>query len=189
MTEQVVLVNERDEETGLMEKIEAHEKGLMHRAFSVVLFQKENPGLTLLQQRAAVKYHCPLMWANACCSHPRPGETPLAAALRRVPEELAIAAPPLTFAGSFVYRAPVGKLIEHEFDHVFYGFLSKDTPIPMVADQVMATEWVDVRRLTADAARSYVPWMEQAVGVALGAIPNEFRVGTNSAISRSAHLY
>jgi isopentenyl-diphosphate delta-isomerase len=169
VSEELVLVDENDNEVGRAGKLEAHEKGLLHRAFSVVLFQKENPGLTLLQQRAAVKYHCPLMWANACCSHPRPGETPIKAALRRVPEELAIPSPPLAFAGSFLYRAPVGKFIEHEFDHVFYGFLSKDTPIPMVAEQVAAVEWADVQRLTASAARSYVPWLEKAVEVALAA--------------------
>lgn len=175
MTELVVLVDENDNETGTAGKMEVHEKGLMHRAFSVVLFQKENPNLTLLQQRAATKYHCPLMWANACCSHPRPGETPLDAAVRRIPEELAITAPALAFAGSFVYRAPVGTLVEHEFDHVFCGFLSKDAPIPMVADQVMATDWVDVRALTADASRSYVPWMEQAVSIAIAARDKKIR--------------
>lgn len=166
--EQVVLVNEKDEEIGLMEKMEAHEKGVLHRAFSVVLFQKERPEYTLLQQRAASKYHCPLMWANACCSHPRPGEKPLDAARRRVTEELGIQPPELYSAGSFLYRAPVGDLIEHEFDHVFYGFIDADD-IPYVPAEVATVAWVEAQNPCADGARRYAPWMERAIALALSA--------------------
>lgn len=168
MKEQVVLVNERDEEMGLADKMEAHEKGLLHRAFSVVLFQKNNHDLTLLQQRAVTKYHCPLMWANACCSHPRAGETPLAAAHRRVKEELGIDAPALFPAGSFVYRAKVGDLVEHEFDHVFFGFI-EDADLPLVAEEVAAVEWVSADDPCSDPSRQYAPWMKQAIDLARAA--------------------
>jgi isopentenyl-diphosphate delta-isomerase len=168
--EYLVLVNENDEEIGISEKLEAHEKGLMHRAFSVVLFQEEDPALMLIQQRAAIKYHCPLMWANACCSHPRPGETPMAGAVRRVKEELGIEVSSLQYAGAFTYRADVGSLIEHEFDHVFAGVLSKDAAIPFNPAEVATTEWVDIRALP---IRKYVPWIRKVIykSVGLGLFP------------------
>jgi isopentenyl-diphosphate delta-isomerase len=175
MTEMVVLVNDKDEEIGLADKMEAHEKGLRHRAISVALFCKENPRLVLLQQRSAMKYHSPLLWANTCCSHPRKNETPLAAATRRVREELGIDAPPLTFSGTYSYQAPVGKLIEHEISHVFFGLLSKDTPIPMVPEQVAAVDWVDVDLIGADATRTYAPWMGGIIKTALTAMREKVR--------------
>jgi isopentenyl-diphosphate delta-isomerase len=173
--EKVILVNERDEEIGLAGKLEAHEKGLMHRAVSVVLFQKENPALMLIQQRSAVKYHSPLMWANTCCSHPRGGEEPLAAAARRVKEELAIDAPPLTFAGTYTYRAPVGDLVENEISHVFFGLLPRDTLIPMVPEQVAAVDWVSVDKPFANSSRVYTPWIEGIVKTALSAFRQKIR--------------
>jgi isopentenyl-diphosphate Delta-isomerase len=167
MTEYVVLVNEKDEEVGLAEKLEAHEKGLLLRAVSVVLFQAENPGLTLLQQRAAVKYHSPLLWANACCSHPRREEASLAAAQRRVREELAIDPPPLEYAGSFLYHAPVGQLAEHEITHVFFGFLPKDAVIALNPSEVAAVEWADTQALPG--GRAYAPWLRGVLDTALTA--------------------
>jgi isopentenyl-diphosphate delta-isomerase len=170
--EKVVLVNDRDEVTGLAGKLEAHEKGLLHRAISVVLFQKEDPRLMLVQQRAAVKYHSPLLWANTCCSHPRDGEAPEAAAIRRVREELGIVAPPLTFAGAVQYRAEVPPgLVEHEISHVFAGFLSKDAAIPRVESEVTATDWIDAGDWPTD--RKYVPWIGKMVykALALGISP------------------
>lgn len=173
MTEMVVLVNERDEEIGLAEKMEAHEKGLLHRAVSVVLFQSENPALTLLQQRAAVKYHSPLVWATSCCSHPRQGESNLAASQRRVPEELAISAPPLEYAGAYFYRSPVGQLVEHEITHVYFGFLSRDAVVPMVPDQVAAVEWLDARALPE--GRNYAPWLRGVLDRALSGFQQKIR--------------
>ena len=117
--EQVILVNERDEETGVMEKMEAHEKALLHRAISVFIFN--NKGEMLLQQRAAKKYHSAGLWTNACCSHPRPGEEILGAAQRRLKEELGFETP-LKKIFDFTYKAPFDNgLTEHEFDHVFAG--------------------------------------------------------------------
>lgn len=120
MMQQVILVNEQDEAIGVMEKMEAHEKALLHRAFSVFLFNKE--GLMLLQQRALTKYHSPGLWTNACCSHPGPGEEVKAAALRRLQEELGFTTP-VEKAFHFTYKAAFDNgLTEHEFDHVFVGF-------------------------------------------------------------------
>ena len=116
---QVILVNEQDEPTGAMEKIEAHEKGLLHRAFSVFIFNEQ--GEMLLQQRALGKYHSPNLWTNACCSHPAPGEEVSAAAHRRLKEEMGFDTE-LEKAFAFTYRAEFENgLTEHEFDHVFVG--------------------------------------------------------------------
>lgn len=119
MEENVVLVNTADEVLGLMEKQQAHENGLLHRAFSVFLFNSK--GEMLLQKRAEGKYHSPNQWTNACCSHPRENETYLQAAQRRLQEELGISCD-LEEKFHFLYKAEVGEsLWEHELDHVFTG--------------------------------------------------------------------
>jgi isopentenyl-diphosphate delta-isomerase len=120
MEEQVViLVNEQDEQVGIMEKMKAHQKGLLHRAFSIFIF--DSKGKMLLQQRALDKYHGGHLWTNACCSHPVPGETLENAAQRRLKEELGFITP-LNKIFTFTYHAPVeNDLIEYEFDHVFAG--------------------------------------------------------------------
>ena len=122
--QEVILVNEQDEPIGVMEKMEAHEKALLHRAFSVFLFNKN--GDMLLQQRALSKYHSPGLWTNACCSHPAPGESNEEAALRRLGEELGIITP-VKKAFHFTYKAEFDNgLTEHEFDHVFIGVFDDD---------------------------------------------------------------
>ena len=119
MEENVVLVSENDEVLGLMEKMQAHQNGILHRAFSVFLFNAN--GEMLLQKRAAGKYHSPNQWTNACCSHPKSGETYLDGAKRRVFEELGIETN-LEEKFHFIYKADVGQnLWEHELDHVFTG--------------------------------------------------------------------
>ena len=119
MAEQVVVVSENDEILGLMEKMNAHENGILHRAFSVFLFNDK--GEMLLQKRASGKYHSPNQWTNAVCSHPKIDETYLEGAQRRLNEELGITAN-LTEKFSFIYKADVGQnLWEHELDHVFTG--------------------------------------------------------------------
>lgn len=117
--ELVILVDELDNEIGTIEKMEAHQLGVLHRAFSVFIFDKE--GRMLLQQRALHKYHSGGLWTNACCSHPRPGEKTDSAAKRRLKEEMGIEAD-LEPMFNFTYEARFENgLIEHEFDHVFFG--------------------------------------------------------------------
>lgn len=121
---EVVLVNENNEVMGTIEKMEAHRKGLLHRAFSIFIFNEN--GEMLIQQRSSSKYHGALLWTNACCSHPYPGEEISVAAHRRLKEELGIEIP-LTEIFSFLYRADVeNNLVEHEYDHVFAGEYSKE---------------------------------------------------------------
>jgi len=115
----VILVDENDSPTGAMEKMAAHEKAVLHRAFSIFIFNDK--GELLLQKRAANKYHSAGLWTNTCCSHPAPGEETLAAAQKRLQEEMGFT----TFlekAFSFMYKAPFDNgLTEHEYDHVFIG--------------------------------------------------------------------
>jgi isopentenyl-diphosphate delta-isomerase len=129
---EVVLVNEQDEPLGTMEKMEAHRKGLLHRAFSVFIFN--NKGEMLLQQRARNKYHSGGLWTNACCSHPAPGEEVGKAAARRLKEEMGFSVS-LEKIFDFTYRSEMENgLTEHEFDHVFAGFY--DGPITPDKDEV-----------------------------------------------------
>jgi len=118
--EEVVLVNVNDHPIGYMEKQEAHLKGLLHRAFSVFIFNKNKE--LLLQKRAVSKYHSGGLWTNTCCSHPRRNEKVLRAAKRRLFEEMGIKCD-LKFQFSFIYKAKLdNNLFEHEFDHVFFGY-------------------------------------------------------------------
>ena len=117
--ELVILVNKKDEPLGVMEKMEAHRKAALHRAFSVFIFNSK--GEMLLQQRALSKYHSGGLWTNACCSHPRPGEETEAAAQRRLQEEMGFGTN-LKKIFDFVYKTEFDNgLTEFEFDHVFTG--------------------------------------------------------------------
>lgn len=125
MIEKVILVDKNDKEFGSMEKQEAHVKGLLHRAFSVFIFNDKNE--LLLQRRAVKKYHSGGLWTNTCCSHPRQNETTLDAAKRRLVEEMGMRCD-LKKQFDFIYKAKLdNNLYEHEFDHVFFGF-STDPP-------------------------------------------------------------
>ena len=129
--EQVILVDEHDAVLGTMEKMEAHRKAVLHRAFSVFVFN--HSGEMLLQQRAVDKYLSGGLWTNSCCSHPRPGEDTLAAATRRLEEEMGFTTP-LEKVFDFVYRASFDNgLTEHEFDHVFVGYYD-DAFVPDAAE-------------------------------------------------------
>jgi len=122
--ENVILVNEKDEQIGLMPKMEAHQKALLHRAFSVFIFN-ENDEL-MLQQRALSKYHSPGLWTNTCCSHQREGETNVEAGKRRLKEEMGFSTE-LKDTVSFIYKAPFDNgLTEHEFDHILVGKYNED---------------------------------------------------------------
>ncbi|MGF1564046.1 MAG: isopentenyl-diphosphate Delta-isomerase [Flavobacteriales bacterium] len=124
-TDYVILVDGNDQQTGVCEKLEAHQKGLLHRAFSVFVFNKA--GELLIHRRAESKYHSPGLWTNTCCSHPRPEESTLNAAKRRLNEEMGMATA-LEEVFAFEYRADFDNgLTEHEYDHVLFGW-SDDLP-------------------------------------------------------------
>jgi isopentenyl-diphosphate delta-isomerase len=160
--EMVILVDEQDNEIGLMEKQEAHEKALLHRAFSILIFNEK--GETLLQQRALTKYHSAGLWTNACCSHPRAGESTVQAAHRRLIEELGFDCQ-LELKHSFIYKAPFDNgLTEHEFDHVFFGEYNE--VINFNQEEVAAVKWVTVPSLLADInnnPENYTVWFKMIV--------------------------
>ncbi|PCH75702.1 MAG: isopentenyl-diphosphate delta-isomerase [Flavobacteriaceae bacterium] len=146
MKEQVILVNEQDEQIGLMEKIEAHEKALLHRAFSVFVLNDKKE--LMLQQRAGEKYHSPLLWANTCCSHQRDGETSLAAGKRRLQEEMGFVCE-LKELFTFIYKAPFDNgLTEHELDHVMIGSY-QDAPV-INTDEVASYKWMSLEAVKKD---------------------------------------
>lgn len=155
--ESVILVNSADEPIGRMEKFEAHQRGLLHRAFSVFLFNER--GETLLQQRAAGKYHSPLLWTNSCCSHQREGESNLEAATRRLNEELGIEPSQISDLKDsfhFIYRAEFDNgLTEHELDHVILGRF--DGIVTLNTEEVEAVRWISM----ADLAREMDAHPEQ----------------------------
>lgn len=122
--EHVILVDEHDNELGLMEKMEAHHKGVLHRAFSVLLYNSK--GEVLLQKRSANKYHSAGLWTNTCCSHPKPSEKMEEAVARRLKEEMGIDTQP-AYAYKFLYQVVLdNNLIEHEMDHVYVGLFNKE---------------------------------------------------------------
>ncbi|WP_430611962.1 isopentenyl-diphosphate Delta-isomerase [Flavobacterium sp. JP2137] len=157
--EQVILVNEKDEPIGLMGKLEAHEKGLLHRAFSVFILNERNE--LLLQQRAAEKYHSPLLWANSCCSHQRDGESNIQAGQRRLEEEMGFSVP-LKEVFSFIYKAPFDNgLTEHEFDHVMIGYFDGEPVINL--EEVAAWKWMTIEAVREDMERNpevYTAWFK-----------------------------
>ena len=125
--ELVILVDENDNQVGLMPKMEAHEKAVLHRAFSVFVFNEKNE--LMLQQRALHKYHSPGLWTNTCCSHQRDGESNLAAGERRLFEEMGFVTE-LKETISFIYKAPFENgLTEHEYDHILVGHYENDPEI------------------------------------------------------------
>lgn len=136
--EQVILVDQNDQQIGLMPKMEAHEKAVLHRAFSVFILNDK--GETMLQQRAADKYHSPLLWTNTCCSHQRDGETNIQAGKRRLQEEMGFETE-LQELFSFIYKAPFDNgLTEHELDHVMIGHYNGDPIIN--PDEVANWKWM-----------------------------------------------
>ena len=157
--EYVILVNENDDEIGQLEKMEAHRRGELHRAFSVLIFNAA--GELLIQQRAAHKYHSPLLWTNACCSHQRPGETTLKAAERRLQEEMGMTAH-LQAAFRFIYKAELDQgLTEHELDHVMIGYSNEEPNIN--ADEVESWKWMTIEAIKEDMIENpdtYTVWFK-----------------------------
>ncbi len=157
--EQVILVNEKDEQLGLMPKQEAHIKGVLHRAFSVFIYNDKNE--LMLQQRALHKYHSPGLWTNTCCSHQRDGESSLDAGKRRLFEEMGFTTN-LKETTSFIYKAPFDNgLTEHEFDHILVGTF---TGTPQInPDEVVAWKWMDTETIKTDIQNNpqvYTAWFK-----------------------------
>ena len=157
--EQVILVNEQDEPIGLMNKMEAHEKAVLHRAFSVFILNDKNE--VMLQQRAHHKYHSPLLWTNTCCSHQRAGETNIEAGKRRLFEEMGFQAE-LKELFHFIYKAPFDNgLTEHELDHVMIGYY---TEAPIInPDEVESWKWMTIEAIKEDMIENpdtYTVWFK-----------------------------
>jgi isopentenyl-diphosphate delta-isomerase len=161
MKEEVILVNEDDDVTGTMEKMEAHRKGSLHRAFSVFIFNSR--GEMLLQQRALSKYHSPGLWTNACCSHPKPNEETKVAAQRRLKEELGFETT-VTKVFDFVYKAEFDNgLTEHEFDHVFTGEYNGELKIdPEEVKDYCYKQLSDVKNSLLSHPAKYTAWFHLA---------------------------
>jgi isopentenyl-diphosphate delta-isomerase len=162
--EEVILVDEADREIGSAGKLEAHRNGgRLHRAFSIVLFNRR--GETLLQRRSKRKYHFGGLWTNTCCGHPRPGEVLAEAARRRLREELGVITD-LCEAFSFLYRASDSRsgLSEQEVDHVFVGRLDAEPrPDPDEIDDLRWIEHAELERDVAAHPERYTPWFAQIV--------------------------
>lgn len=157
--EQVILVNENDEQIGLMGKMEAHEKALLHRAFSVFVFNDKKE--LMIQQRAIHKYHSPGLWTNTCCSHQRAGESNIKAGMRRLQEEMGFATD-LEETISFIYKAPFDNgLTEHEFDHIMIGYFN-DVP-KINPDEVADWKWMSLDAVKVDIKNQpdlYTAWFK-----------------------------
>lgn len=157
--ELVILVNENDEQIGTMPKLEAHEKAVLHRAFSVFIFNDNNE--LMMQQRAKHKYHSPLLWTNTCCSHQRVGESNLEAGKRRLMEEMGFITE-LNETTSFIYKAPFDNgLTEHELDHIMIGHYNKEPNIN--PDEVEAWKWMPLEAVKVDIelhSELYTAWFK-----------------------------
>ncbi|MCC1485124.1 isopentenyl-diphosphate Delta-isomerase [Winogradskyella immobilis] len=144
--EQVILVDKNDNQIGLMPKLEAHEKAVLHRAFSVFIFNENNE--LMLQQRAMHKYHSPGLWTNTCCSHQRNGETNIKAGKRRLLEEMGFVTE-LKETTSFIYKAPFDNgLTEHELDHIMIGYYENAPEINK--EEVEAWKWMSLENVKKD---------------------------------------
>lgn len=160
----VILVDEQDREIGEAEKMQTHKLGLLHRAFSVLIYNTK--GEMLLQQRAETKYHSGGLWSNACCGHPRPGEKIEDAARRRLKEELGFNCS-LKFSFKFIYKASFeNSLKEHELDHVFTGIY--DSEVLHDKNEVQAYRWVTMENLKNEIIEnhsSFSVWFQKIIAV------------------------
>jgi isopentenyl-diphosphate delta-isomerase len=158
-SEILILVDPDDNEIGLLDKVAVHQTGVLHRAFSVFIFNSRRE--LLLQQRSLAKYHSPGLWSNTCCSHPRKGEETVLACERRLQEEMGMNCE-LKFAFSFTYRAEFENgLIEHEFDHVYLGY-SDELP-QLNSAEVMASRYISIQDLEKEILghpENYTEWLK-----------------------------
>ncbi len=157
--EKVILVNENDEQIGLMPKLEAHQKAILHRAFSVFVINSKNE--LMLQQRALHKYHSPGLWTNTCCSHQRHGESNIDAGIRRLQEEMGFTTS-LKDSVSFIYKAPFDNgLTEHEYDHVLIGKY-ENSPV-INPNEVANWKWMPIEEVKNDISihpEVYTEWFK-----------------------------
>lgn len=162
LRDKVILVDQNDLEVGTIDKMEAHTKGMLHRAFSIFLFNSKKE--MLIHQRAAGKYHGGGLWTNACCSHPQPGEELKASAMERLYFEMGLQCE-LQKAFSFIYHSPVeNSLIEHEYDHVYIGF-TDDNPTPN-PEEVQDYRWIstpDLKKEIELQPEKFTFWFKKAV--------------------------
>lgn len=166
LQETLVLVDDQDRAVGQAEKLKVHQAGQLHRAFSVFIFRRHNGREELLlQQRNRNKYHCGNLWTNSCCGHPRVGEEVLAAANRRLYEEMLIHSK-LVFIGSFQYYARCDNaLIEHELDHVFIGSYQQEI-LQVNPQEVQAFRWntiTEIAQELLDFPQQFTPWFSKAL--------------------------
>jgi len=170
MIEHVILVDENDQPIGEQEKLKAHELAQCHRAFSVFIYRlnTENELEILLQQRHLEKYHCGGLWTNTCCGHPRPSETTLEAATRRLFEEMGIKSD-LKEVGVFHYIARFDNgLTENEIDHVFIGMMKSEIINPH-PEEIQAYRWTTIQNLNMviqETPHQFTPWLRQALNIA-----------------------
>lgn len=159
---EVILVDVNDNPIGVMEKMMAHQQGVLHRAFSIFLFNGR--GEMLLQRRALTKYHSPGLWTNTCCSHPMPGESIESAAQRRLMEEMGMSSV-MVKAFDFIYKASLdNNLVEHEFDHVFFG-TTNESPV-INEEEVCEWKWLPVYDVYIDVQLNperYTEWFKIAL--------------------------
>ncbi|MFM7594770.1 MAG: isopentenyl-diphosphate Delta-isomerase [Flavobacteriales bacterium] len=162
MIQEVILVNKNDEEIGTMEKMEAHLQGMLHRAFSVLIFNSKSQ--LLIHRRAFGKYHSEGLWTNTCCSHPLPGETIVEAANRRLVEEMGMKTS-LAPLFSFIYRAELeNNLVEHELDHVLIGFTNDEPHVN--PDEVCDYKWMAMPEIEQDIENNpseYTAWFKKII--------------------------
>lgn len=161
-SEYVILVDEQDNETGVMEKLLAHQKGLLHRAFSIFIFNDNNE--LLLQQRASSKYHSAGLWTNTCCSHPKPNETVKDAASRRLFEEMGMQCE-LKIINSFIYKAPFDNgLTEYELDYILIGKCNQTPKLNLM--EVQNYKWQLIPEIKNDLkinTSNYTYWFNVAI--------------------------
>ena len=172
----VVLVDQEDKELGIMEKISAHEEGVLHRAFSVFIFNEKQE--LLLQQRSHTKYHGGGLWTNTCCSHPQMGEDVLAAAQERLGFEMGMYCD-LEFSHTFIYNIKVeNDLIEHELDHVYLGVTDHQPAINV--DEVQDFKWISIQSVLQDIEENsskYTFWFKEALPKVLTYFQNRHKYG------------
>lgn len=160
--DEIILVDEKDNQIGVGEKMNVHKRGLLHRAFSIFVFNSRSE--LMLQKRAVSKYHCGGLWTNTCCSHPRAGESLDEAVHRRLKEEMGLDCE-LREVFSFIYKAELDAgLVEYEFDHVFIGRYDGEPAVnPEEAD---GWKWIGLNEVKADIINNpdhYTPWFKIAL--------------------------